>query len=446
MSNLDHQAVADLFAKHGTRYVECIFPDINGIPRGKMVRAEDFLAGKALHMAEAVVLRTVNGDYPDDDVIGFADHDIVMVPDLSTVRVLPWKPTHAVAIHDCVTFEGELSQFAPRSMLKNVLSRYAAKGWTPVVAPEIEFYLYARDGNFEHGFNLPPFRGGHTEANQSGFTLDGASDLSAFWDELFDACEQLGLRTDTWLHEEGRSQFEINLWHGNALKLADDVVFFKYALREVAARHGLYAVFMAKPVADEPGSSMHLHQSIVDHTGHNIFSLPDGGESPAFHAFLGGLQRYVPEFMVFFAPYQNSWRRYLPGTQAPVNLEWAYDNRTVALRSPRATPAARRIENRLPGSDANPYLAIAASLACGLLGMEEGLKARPPLEESGYNYPRELPASFDGALARLMEGSKVREVFGEIFATSFTAVKELEHAAYLAEVSAWDRRFLTLNA
>ena len=197
------------------------------------------------------------------------------------------------------------------------------------------------------------------------------NELAPFWNELRDACQTLGIATDTWIHEVGATQYEINLLHGDAVAVADQAFLFKYAAREIALKHGLNAVFMAKPIAGSAGSSMHLHISVVDAQGANVFSRPDGGESPRLGHFIAGLQTYAPDLMLMLAPNVNSYRRYVSGSQAPINLQWGYDNRTTGLRVPASGPAARRVENRVAGADANPYLAIAASLAAGLKGLQE---------------------------------------------------------------------------
>src|SRR5690606_9209748 len=172
------------------------------------------------------------------------------------------------------------------------------------------------------------------------------------------------------IHEEGAGQLEINLRHGDPVELADQVFMFKRTIREAALKHGTYATFMAKPIQGQPGSAMHIHQSVIDiKTGQNIFTAEDGNETEAFRHLIGGRQRHVPNALVMLAPYVNSDRRLTQAASAPVNTKWGYDNRTTAFLVPRSEPAARRVENRIPSSDANPYLALAASLACGLIGM-----------------------------------------------------------------------------
>jgi glutamine synthetase len=429
------------------RDVECVFPDVGGFPRGKIQRAADSAAGKELRIAQAIILQTVTGEYADDAIIGAIDEDTRLHPDWRTLRALPWAPGRAWLVHDCVGFDGRLVPFAARSVLLRVLASYAERGLTPVVAPELEFYLFQRDGREEEGFNLPATRGGTREVRASAYSVSAANELNAFWDELYASFEKLHIATDTWLHEMGPSQFEINLLHGDALALADQVMLFKYALREVAARHGLYAVFMAKPLAGQSGSSMHIHQSVVDAAGRNIFSNADGTATPAFLAYIGGLQHHLADLMPIFAPYINSWRRYVNHSGAPVSLDWGLDNRTVALRVPRSAPEARRVENRLAGSDANPHLAIAASLACGLRGMEEERVLRPAVDDrSGYAGEREIPRSIEGAVERLYASTTAREMLGDVFIEGFCSVKEVELDHYMNEVSAWDRRFLTSQA
>jgi glutamine synthetase len=429
------------------KQVECVFPDVNGFPRGKIMRAADFADGKELRIAEAILLQTVTGGYPDDAICGEADQDVRLIPDISSLRQLPWAPSRAWVIHDCVGFDGRPSAFASRSLLRQVLQRYREHGWFPVVAPELEFYLFARDGKEATAFSLPALRGGGREVMHSAFSVESSNELGGFWSELHAALDSLSIATDTWLHEMGPSQFEINLLHGDALVMADQAVLFKYALREVAARHGLYAVFMAKPLAGQAGSSMHLHQSVVDASGQNIFSAEDGTATPEFSWFIGGLQRRLPDLMPLFAPFVNSWRRYVRDSSAPINLEWGGNNRTVALRVPDSTPAARRVENRLPGSDSNPYLAIAASLASGLEGIERQFEARAPIVSgaSGYARPREIPKSFEGALERFYGSAAARRMFGDVFVDAYCGVKEVEIDHFMNDVSEWDRRYLTLQ-
>jgi glutamine synthetase len=442
MSSL--KKVASEIQTHKISEVECVFPTINATLRGKVMRSIDFAEGKELRIARAVILQTINGEYCDEHVIGATDNDTILKPDYTTFKQLPWAKNCGWVLHDCMNFDGTPSEHAPRNVLKKVIAQYDALGLKPVVAPEIEFYLFKRDGQEATGFTSPGMRGGGIELErQMGYSLNSTSEFKDFWQALQTAYDVLDIRTDTWLHEMAPNQFEINLLHGDPLKLADDVVLFKYTLREIAAQHGLLAVFMAKPLADYDGSSMHIHQSIVDSKGSNIFSDNNGAATSAFHAYIAGLQHYMADLMPLMAPYFNSWRRYAPGTQAPVNMQWGHDNRTIGLRVPHSNAAARRVENRFAGSDANPYLAIAATLACGLRGMQEKLTPTAPVDDSdGYTFPREIAIGLESAIVQLKHSKHAREIFGDAFIEAFCNVKEIELAHFMYEVSSWDRRYL----
>ena len=219
---------------------------------------------------------------------------------------------------------------------------------------------------------------------------------------MYSFCEAQDIEIDTLIHESGAAQMEINLLHGYPMSLADQAFLFKRTAREAAMRHKMYATFMAKPMAKEPGSAMHLHQSIVDaKTRKNIFSNADGSPSRAvLLGHIAGLQKYLPGAMSLFAPNVNSYRRISRYSSAPINVHWGYDNRTAGLRVPMSGAEARRVENRVGGADANPYLAIAASLACGYLGMIEGLKPSEPIAGSAYDLAIALPRTLaEGAAA-----------------------------------------------
>lgn len=431
------------FQREGVRDVACLFPDVTGYPRGKLMPAASFAKGQELRMAQAIPMQCVTGEYSYDPIFPDEDPDVRLVPDMATVRRMPWASSpRYLAIHDCIELSGEHCAFAPRSVLKAVLARYAERGLTPVVAPEIEFYLTAPCTDPAQPLVAPVGRGGRAEVGQSAFSLNMLDELGPFWDAFHAAIDTLGIRGDTWIHEVGCSQYEINLMHGDALALADQAFLFKYAAKEVALQHGLNAVFMAKPIAGEAGSSMHLHQSVVNAAGENIFSNANGTASPAFLHYIGGLQTYGPDLMLLYAPHVNSYRRYVSGSQAPINLEWGHDNRTAGLRVPTSAPVARRVENRIAGSDANPYLVLAASLAAGLAGMDEAIIPADPITGDGYAQAHTLPRTFAEAHAQLARSPSAPRLLGKGFVQAYLAVKGLEHDSFLREISAWERRFL----
>jgi len=437
------EQIQAFFAQHGVRDVECLFADISGYPRGKLMPADRFAAGAELRICQAIPMQAVTGEYSYNPVFPDSDPDVRLLPDYTTLTLAPWASTpRAVAVHDCLELNGELCTFAPRSTLKRVLAEYTARGLSPVVAPEIEFYLTAANSDPAQALQAPTVRGGRAEVGQSAFSLNMLNELAPFWDEFRAALLTLHIDADTWIHEVGPTQYEINLMHGNAVAVADQAFLFKYAAREIALKHGLNAVFMAKPIAGSSGSSMHLHTSVVDAAGANVFSLPDGSASPVFGQFIAGLQTYGPELMLMLAPNVNSYRRYVAGSQAPTNMAWGFDNRTTGLRVPASAPVARRVENRVAGADANPYLAIAATLAAGLAGLQAQLLPSEPLATNGYDEAHGLPRSMDEALQKMQQSALAKQAFGDDFVTGYCAVKAMEHNHYLAEISAWERRFL----
>jgi glutamine synthetase len=263
---------------------------------------------------------------------------------------------------------------------------------------------------------------------------------------MYSFCEAQDIEIDTLIHESGAAQMEINLLHGYPMGLADQAFLFKRTAREAAMRHKMYATFMAKPMAKEPGSAMHLHQSIIDSkTRKNIFSLSDGSPSELFFGHIAGLQKYLPGAMSLFCPNVNSYRRISRYSSAPINVHWGYDNRTAGLRVPMSGPDARRVENRVGGADANPYLAIAASLACGYLGMMERLKPSEPIGGSAYDMAIALPRTLAEALRLLRESKPLVDLFGDRFVLAYTAVKEAEYETFAQVISSWEREHLLLN-
>src|SRR6195952_4792230 len=404
------------FSAAGIRDIECLFPDVSGYPRGKLMPATAFAAGAELRIAQAIPMQCVTGDYSCDPIFPDQDPDVLLVPDYATVKPVPWASVpRAMAIHDCFELGGEPCQFAPRTVLKSVLERYRRLGLRAVVAPEIEFYLTAPVDDPAQPLRAPALRGGRGEVGQSAFSLNTLNEHAGFWDEFRTTLEVLGIRADTWIHEVGLTQFEINLLHDDPLVVADQAFLFKYAAKEIALKHGMNAVFMAKPIAGQPGSSMHLHQSVVDADGRNVFSAADGSESVLFRQYIAGLQAYLPNLMLLFAPFVNSYRRFVKGSQAPVNFHWGYDNRTAGLRIPKSGPAARRVENRVAGADANPPRVIAPTLAAGLDGIERALPATEPMNDSAYEEAHTLARTFVAAHEDFLGDGVAVRLFGERF-------------------------------
>lgn len=434
----------------GIEDIECIVPDLAGVARGKMMPTEKFFGSPVMTMPASIFAQTISGDYPEDDEKfqhNPTDGDLLFEPDYSTLSTVPWEsdPT-AQIIHNAVHQNGDPVETAPRNVLKRVLKLYENEGWQPVVAPEIEFYLVKPNTDPDYPLSPPIGRSGRPEVGRQSYSISALNEFDDLIDDVYDLSAAQGLEIDSMIHEEGAAQMEINLRHGAPLELADQVFLFKRTIREAALRHDMYATFMAKPMSGQPGSAMHIHQSVIDvETGRNIFTAEDGGETPEFLSFIAGHQRYLPNVTCINAPFVNSYRRFIRNSTSPSNVFWGYDNRTVGLRVPNSKPQARRLENRLPGSDANPYLAIAASLACGYLGIKKQLTPDEPHAGGCDNVAHTLPRGLLEAVALFEECEELADVFGERFVNTYRAIKQEEFETFMSVISAWEREYLLLN-
>ena len=311
----------------------------------------------------------------------------------------------------------------------------------------MEFYLVKPNIDPDYPLEPPVGRSGRPERARQAYSITAVNEFEELFDDIYRFSEAQGLEIDTLNHEDGTAQMEINLRHGDPVELADQVFLFKRTIREAALRHKMYATFMAKPIATEPGSAMHIHHSVIDlATGRNIFA--DGGVNaldPRFLSYLAGMQTYLPRVMCMLAPYVNSYRRLVRNTSAPINVRWGFDNRTVGLRVPLSDGENRRVENRVPSSDANPYLAIAASLACGYLGLVKELQPDKAIEGASRDPSFALPRSILDAVRLLEETPELVEIFGATFVRTYRAIKETEYETFMGVISAWEREYLLLS-
>jgi glutamine synthetase len=438
--------------EHGIGEVECLVPDMNGIIRGKVVPAGKFLEierNKGLRIPTSVYLVTVTGEYPDDeaDELVVLDPDVVLEPDFGTICVAPgYKQPTAFVIADALRSDGTPLDISPRYVLKRVVALYEAQGWRPVVAPEIEFYLTQVNTDPDLPLLPPAGRSGRSESAPQPYGLEAITEYEDLIEHIYAYAETAELDIDTLIHEAGAAQLEINFNHGHPVRLADQVLVFKRLVRLVALNHKVYATFMAKPMQNQPGSAMHLHQSIVDmETGENLFSNADGSNTEMFEHFIGGLQQILPQITPLFAPNVNSFRRMRPSFSAPINLQWGYDNRSCGLRVPISDRQARRVENRLPGADANPYLAIAASLIAGYVGLMGKIKPSPKVVGNAYRHARTLPRTLEEALDRFSNCIEVKQLLGDTFFRAFSLIKATELDNYQAVISSWERDHLLLK-
>ncbi|WP_120501820.1 glutamine synthetase family protein [Roseovarius sp. EL26] len=442
------QAAQDYLDGKRLDEVECIISDLPGIARGKAVPATKFIKQDYFHLPDSIFYQTITGDWgeaADDD--GFIEKDMILKPDFETATAAPWTGDWTLqVIHDAYDRDDNPIPFSPRNVLKRVVQLYHDKGWTPVVAPEMEFFLVAR--NIDPAQEIKPMMGrsGRPAAARQAYSMTAVDEFGPVIDDIYDFAEAQGFEIDGITQEGGAGQLEINLLHGDPVKLADEVFYFKRLIREAALRHDCFATFMAKPIEDEPGSAMHIHHSILDiETGENIFSNADGTATDAFYHFIAGIQNHMPAGLAVMAPYVNSYRRYVKDHAAPINLEWAGDNRTTGIRVPLSGPKARRVENRIAGMDCNPYLGIAVSLATGYLGLIEQTKPRDEFKGDAYEGDGDIPQVMGDALD-MFEGAKaLHEVLGPEFARVYSIVKRAEYEEFLQVISPWEREHLLMN-
>ncbi|MEL7106772.1 MAG: glutamine synthetase family protein [Pseudomonadota bacterium] len=427
--------------------VECVIGDLAGIARGKAMPASKFATQSQFYLPNSIFFQTITGAWSDIPGQGFTEPDMVLRPDLSTATAAPWTADATLQIiHDAAHADGRPVGLSPRNVLKRVVRHYTEQGWTPVVAPEMEFYLVARNIDPAQPIEAMMGRSGRPAAARQSYSLSAVDEFGPVIDDIYDFAEAQGFEIDGITQEGGAGQLEINLAHGDPVALADQIFFFKRLIREAALRHDCFATFMAKPIAGAPGSAMHIHHSVVDTaTGRTLFSNSDGTPSKQFYRFIGGLQAHLPAATPLIAPYVNSYRRYVKDHAAPVNLEWAHDNRTTAIRVPISTPAARRVENRVAGMDCNPYLGIAASLACGYLGLIEDRTPTPEHKGDAYASEAAIPRGLFDALGRFRDAHKLRTILGEDFAKAYEHVKAGEYEEFLQEISPWEREYLLMN-
>ena len=374
------------------------------------------------------------------------ESDMLAFPDPSTFVILPWRPqANAVArmICDIRTPEGEPYAGDSRHVLERVVRRAAEAGYSFIVGPELE-YFYFKDAEgtqvLDHGsyFDLT--------------SLDSASDLRR---DTVLTLEKMGIPVEYSHHEKGPSQHEIDLRYADALSMADAVMTYKQVVKEIAMKHGVYASFMPKPMADAPGNGMHVHQSLMDRSGNNVFFDPDDPSgynlSATAKSYIAGLLKYAPEYTLVTNQYVNSYKRLQPGGEAPTCISWGARNRSTLVRIPGYRPnseSACRVELRSPDPAANPYLAFAVMLAAGRAGSEEGLELMPPADEAApigctrYEHRARgietLPESLGEAVERFAESRLMRETLGEHIHDYLVRTKREEWEAYQGIVTAWE--------
>ena len=406
--------------------------DLNGQPRGKRlpVRFARKVEEEGTRFPLSVLNLDIWGEDVEDSPLVFeiGDPDGILRPTERGYVPMPWLQTPSALLPMWMFEEDGLTPFAgdPRHALKAVVDRFAARGLTPVVATEMEFYL-VDDSGVDLRQPLSP-RSGKRRPGAEILSLRALDAFDSFFNDLYDACDAMDIPAEAAISEVGLGQFEVNLVHvPDALKAADDAWLFKMLVRGLARNHGFGASFMAKPYEDYAGNGLHTHFSLVDAEGRNLFA--DGsfeGTALLAQAIAGCLQG-IPEMTLVFAPHANSYERLVPESHAPTGICWAYDNRTASVRVPGGSLMARRVEHRVAGGDVNPYLFLAAVLGSALLGIEDGRTPPPPIHGNAYEQDlAQIPATWANAIDAFEESAFARRIFAQPLIDNFVATKRQE--------------------
>jgi len=415
--------------ENGIHTVIVSFPDQSGVARGKRIPTAHFLRTieHGIPFCKAALGWDIACDiFPGIPWASFDNGypDFVARADVSTLRLAPWHQGTAWVFADLFTEHGEVVEAAPRRVLKQVLASAAEAGYIAKVGAELEFYLTDTDGK-------PVYDGIQC------YSVEFGSVVEEVLGDIRAALLIAGVDVEAAGTEYGPAQIEINLAYDEALKVADDALFFKTAVREIAKKHGLRASFMAKPWAEESGNSFHLHQSLwsLDEET-NLFA--DGSELA--HQYLAGLLAHTRELQLLSAPNVNSYKRYREQSFAPVNVSWGVDNRTTSARALFAHGSASRIEHRNGGADANPYLLIAANVASGLAGIADGLTPPEPIAADAAEIDAPLiPRTLKAAVALFDASEFARTAFGPTFVDAYSVIANHEVAIWENAVTDWER-------
>ncbi|MGW6886600.1 glutamine synthetase family protein [Streptomyces chartreusis] len=421
----------------GVDVVRVTYPDLIGTDRARDVLVDHLPAAceHGLAFCRAVYHTTPQGDVvPVPGGLDAGLPDVTVRPDLSTLTALPWEPGVATCLGEVTDpATGAPAPESPRDLLRTVLAHCAEQGLRPIVGPELEYFLLERTAA---GWRRHPETTGAVYT--AGLRADPANHLLRTLRHLRD----LGIGVITGNHEFDGGQYEINLTHSDALDAADRSFRFKAAVKELARRDGLLATFMAKPFGDAGGSGFHLHLSCDDAEGRNAFDDPAGahGLSAVARHAIAGIVAHAPALAALLNPTVNSYKRFGPDTLAPWLIDWGLDNRSAMVRIPPERGSGARLELRLGDASANPYLAIAATLAAALLGIRAGEEPPPPLEGYGYDTARSalLPTDLSSALDALEADTDLAGLLGKDFTTSYLTYKRNEVERFQRHVTDWE--------
>jgi glutamine synthetase len=444
----DQEAVRFLEQNPDIELIELYIMDAAGTPRGKLLHRDELLAvyrtGRPL--PSAILNLTLHGDDTEGSglVWDVGDIDCRAYPLPGSLVRLPWrrKPTGAVQVQ-MHPEEGLPAVVAdPRHVLERVVDSMHADGLHPVMACELEFYLLDSKRN-ANGEPQPALdRDGGRPGQTQVYGLRELEQIEPFLADLYDACRAHGVPARTAISEYAPGQVEITLEHGPALEAMDHAVRYKRIVKGVANAHGMRACFMAKPFAHIAGSGMHMHISVADKAGRNLFGSEDKAGTPLLRQAVAGMLAHLPDSLLLFCPNANSYRRFQANSYAPLTQTWGVDNRTVSLRVPGGPAPSRHVEHRVCGADANPYLAAAAIIAASHHGIRERRDPGPPIEGNGYAQASTLlPTDWLSALDSLERSAWAREAFGTRFVEVLLAIKRAEYRQYMGEVGEQDWRW-----
>jgi len=455
MQFADIREANDFLAAHPeVRLIELILIDANGIPRGKLLHRDELLAiytsGRPL--PSSILALSIQGE--DVEASGLvwevADADCWTYPLAGSLTLQPWRnqPTGQVQVSMHPTQGLPAAPADPRHVLVKVIERLKADGYHPVMAVELEFYLLDQQAD-ANGRPQPARQ--MNDVRPQAPQVYGVSELEqqqAFLDDLYAACEVQGLPVRTAISEYAPGQLELTLEHRfDALQAVDEGVRYKRLVKGVANKHGLQACFMAKPFGDQAGSGLHLHVSLADAQGNNLYASEDPEGTPLLRHSIGGMMDSLLDSLAIFCPNANSFRRFQANSYAPLAKSWGVNNRTVSFRVPGGPAVSRHIEHRICGADANPYLAAAAVLAGIHQGIRQQIDPGPAIHGNGYAQAKEfLPTDWHTALLALEQSRWAKDALGEDFFKVFLAIKRHEYQTFMAEVGEQDWRWYLTHA
>ncbi len=429
--------------------VDMIFTNMCGVPRGKRLRQHEVLAvyDSGRFLPESIVVVDITGrDTVETGLVWEnGDADRVMRPVPGSLVATPSAGDDAAQfLVGCYEFDGTPHDLDPRHILNGVIDRLAAIGLTPVVAVELEFYLLdarrERDGR-PRAARVP--HNGRTPVDNQVYGMRDMDDYRPFFDALYAGADAQKIPLESAITEYGVGQFELTLRHKpDALAACDDAISYKRMVKTVANAHGMEATFMAKPFAEQAGNGMHLHVSLHNEAGANVFASDALDGTPMLRHAIGGMQALLADSFAIFAPNANSFRRFKANSYAPVAPTWGVNNRTVSFRVPAGSPASRHIEHRACGADANPYLAVAAMLAAIHHGITGEIDPGPAVVGNGYEAETQggepMPSNWFSAVDRFAASSAMADYLGTRFVQMYSIVKRAEQEQFFASVPTLD--------